>query len=125
MLLATFAAVAVLLAAIGIYGVMAYNVARRSRELGVRAALGAPPRELFALVVRHGLMLTALGGAIGLAASLAAGQALSGLLFGVGASDPLTLTVAALVLPSVALLACALPGRRAARVDPIATLKAE
>jgi putative ABC transport system permease protein len=104
---------------------MAYNVARRSRELGVRAALGAPPRELFALVVRHGLMLTALGGAIGLAASLAAGQALSGLLFGVGASDPLTLTVAALVLPSVALLACALPGRRAARVDPIATLKAE
>jgi putative ABC transport system permease protein len=125
MLLATFAAVAVLLAAIGIYGVMAYNVARRSRELGVRAALGAPPRELFALVVRHGLALTALGGAIGLAASLAAGQALSGLLFGVGASDPLTLTVAALVLPSVALLACALPGRRAARVDPIATLKAE
>jgi predicted permease len=124
-LLAAFAGVAVLLAAIGIYGVMAYNVARRRRELGVRAALGAPPRELFALVVRHGLVLIAIGGAIGLAASVAAGQALSGLLFDVSATDPVTLTMAALVLSSAALIACALPGRRAARVDPIATLRAE
>jgi putative ABC transport system permease protein len=124
-LLAGFAIVAVLLAAVGIYGVMAYVVARRSRELGVRAALGATPRELFTLVIRHGLVLTAIGGAIGVVASLAAGRALSGLLFGVSSADPLTFAAALIVLPAVSMLACAVPGRRAARVDPMVTLRSE
>jgi putative ABC transport system permease protein len=124
-LLAGFAIVAMLLAAVGIYGVMAYVVARRNRELGVRAALGATPRELFTLVVGHGLILTTIGGAIGAAASLAAGRALSGLLFGIGTADPLTFAVALTVLPAVSMLACAIPGRRAARVDPMVTLRSE
>ena len=124
-LLAAFAGVAVLLAAVGIYGVMAYVVACRRRELGVRAALGASPRELFALVVRHGLALTLVGGAIGLAGSLAAGRALSGLLFGVSGADPLTLVVVGLVLPAFSITACSLPARRAARVDPVVTLRSE
>jgi putative ABC transport system permease protein len=124
-LLAGFAAVAVLLAAVGIYGVMAYVVALRSRELGVRAALGASPRELFGLVMQHGLILTAIGGTIGAAAALAAARAMSGLLFGIDSADPLTFAVALAVLPIVTLLACAAPGRRAARVDPMVTLRSQ
>lgn len=124
-LLAGFAAVAVLLAAVGIYGVMAYVVALRSRELGVRAALGASPRELFALVMQHGLILTVIGGAIGAAAALAAARAMSGLLFGIRPADPLTFAIALAILPIVTLLACAAPGRRAARVDPIVTLRSQ
>jgi putative ABC transport system permease protein len=124
-LLAGFAAVAVLLAAVGIYGVMAYVVALRSRELGVRAALGASPRELFALVMQHGLVLTAIGGTIGAAAALAAARAMSGLLFGISAKDPLTFAIALAILPVITLLACAAPGRRAARVDPMVTLRSQ
>jgi putative ABC transport system permease protein len=124
-LLAGFAAVAVLLAAVGIYGVMAYVVALRSRELGVRAALGASPRELFALVMQHGLVLTAIGGTIGAAAALAAARAMSGLLFGISATDPLTFAIALAILPVITLLACAAPGRRAARVDPMVTLRSQ
>jgi putative ABC transport system permease protein len=124
-LLGAFAALSILLASVGIYGVMAYVVARRSRELGLRAALGASPRALFAQVAGRGLVLTAIGGTIGLAGALAAGRLLSGLLFETAAADPLTLVVVALLLPAITLAACAVPARRAARVDPIATLRAE
>jgi putative ABC transport system permease protein len=124
-LLAGFAAVAVLLAAVGIYGVMAYIVALRRRELGVRAALGASPRELFALVMRHGFMLTGIGVVIGIVGALAAGRALSSLLYGVSSGDPLTFAVAVVILPLIAVLACAAPGFRAARVDPIVTLRSQ
>ncbi len=124
-LLAAFAAMAVVLAAIGIYGVMAYVVARRSRELGLRSALGATPRELLALVLRRGLVLTAAGGAIGVLAALAVGRALSGLLFDISSRDPIAFAIALIVLPVVSMLACAVPGRRAARVDPMSALRGE
>jgi putative ABC transport system permease protein len=124
-LLGAFAALSILLASVGIYGVMAYVVARRTRELGLRVALGASPRTLFAQVAGRGLVLTAIGGAIGMAGALAAGRLLSGLLFDTAAADPLTIGVVAVLLPTITLAACAVPARRAARVDPIATLRAE
>lgn len=124
-LLGAFAALSILLASVGIYGVMAYVVARRSRELGLRAALGASPRALFAQVAGRGLVLTAIGGTIGLAGALAAGRLLSGLLFDTAAADPLTIGAVAVLLPAITLAACAVPARRAARVDPVATLRAE
>jgi putative ABC transport system permease protein len=124
-LLGAFAVLSILLASVGIYGVMAYVVARRSRELGLRAALGASPRTLFAQVAGRGLVLTAVGGAIGLAGALAAGRLLSGLLFDTAAADPVTIAAVAVLLPAITLAACAVPARRAARVDPIATLRAE
>ena len=124
-LLGAFAALSILLASVGIYGVMAYVVARRSRELALRAALGASPRALFAQVAGRGLVLTAIGGTIGLAGALAAGRLLSGLLFDTAAADPLTIGAVAVLLPAITLAACAVPARRAARVDPIATLRAE
>jgi putative ABC transport system permease protein len=124
-LLGAFAALSILLASVGIYGVMGYVVARRSRELGLRAALGASPGSLFAQVAGRGLVLTAIGGTIGLAGALVAGRLLSGLLFDTAAADPLTIGAVAVLLPAITLAACALPALRAARVDPIATLRAE
>jgi putative ABC transport system permease protein len=124
-LLGAFAALSILLASVRIYGVMAYVVARRSRELGLRAALGASPRTLFAQVAGRGLVLTAIGGTIGLAGALGAGRLLSGLLFDTAAADPLTIGAVAVLLPAITLAACAVPARRAARADPIATLRAE
>ena len=124
-LLGAFAALSILLASVGIYGVMAYVVARRSRELGLRAALGASPWALFAQVAGRGLVLTAIGGTIGLAGALAAGRLLSGLLFDTAAADPLTIGAVAVLLPAITLAACAVPARRAARVDLIAALRAE
>jgi putative ABC transport system permease protein len=123
LLLAIFAAAAALLAGIGVYGVMSYNVAQRTHELGVRLALGAKPRDLFALVVARGLLLAAVGAALGLAGALALGPVMRGLLFGVKPADPITLVLVPVVLAGVALLACSLPGRRAARIDPIESLR--
>jgi putative ABC transport system permease protein len=123
LLLALFAAAATLLAGIGVYGVMSYNVAQRRHELGVRLALGAKPRELFTLVVGRGLLLAAIGAALGLAGSLALGSVMRGLLFGVRPTDPATFALVPVVLAAVALLACALPGRRATRIDPIEALR--
>jgi putative ABC transport system permease protein len=123
LLLAMFAAAAALLAGIGVYGVMSYAVAQRRHELGVRLALGARPRELFTLVVSRGLRLAAVGAALGLAGSLALGSVLRGLLFGVRPTDPATFVLVPVVLAAVALLACALPGRRATRIDPIEALR--
>ena len=123
LLLALFAAAAALLAGIGVYGVMSYVVAQRTHELGVRLALGARPRALFALVVGRGLLLAGIGAAIGLAGAVALGPLLRGLLFGVNPTDPVTLLGVSLVLTAVAVLACAIPGRRASRIEPLEALR--
>ena len=120
-----FAGFALLLAAIGIYGVMAYSVAARTQEMGIRMSLGAEPRDIAKLVVGQGMRLALLGVAIGIAASLALTRLISSLLFGVNATDPLAFSLAAVVLAITALAACYLPARRAMRVDPLVVLHFE
>jgi len=124
-LLSLFALAALLLAAIGIYGLMAYAVAQRTREMGIRMALGARPRDVLALVIRQGMRLAAIGIVLGLAGSFAATRVLTSLLYGVTPTDPVTLTSVAILLALVALLACWLPARRATRVDPTVALRVE
>jgi putative ABC transport system permease protein len=124
-LLGAFAAIALLLASIGVYGVIAYAVGQRRREFGIRLALGARRGEIVALVVRRGLMLFAFGAAIGLLAAAATGRALASLLYNVTRFDLPSIGAATLVLFLVALAACALPARRAAQVDPSLALRAE
>jgi len=124
-LLALFAATAVLLAACGLYGVLAYAVMQRSRELAIRIALGARRRAVVALVVRHGIAITGAGIVIGLAGAMALSRTVEGMLYGVGARDPLTLVVVAGFLAAIALVAAYIPARRAARADPMKTLRLE
>jgi putative ABC transport system permease protein len=123
--LGIFAGVGLLLAAVGLYGVLAYSVARRTREIGIRMALGAQIADVMGLVVRQGLVLVAAGGVIGIIVALATGRLLRAYLFGVSSSDPVTFIAVALVLAAVALFACWLPARRAARVDPMEALRYE
>jgi len=125
MLLAAFATIALLLAALGIYGVISYSVSQRTRELGIRVALGASKQKIIALVVGQGLWIAALGVVIGVAASLALTKAIASLLFGIDKMDPLTFAAAPVVLLLAAALGCYLPARRAASADPVVAMRNE
>jgi putative ABC transport system permease protein len=124
-LLGSFALLAILLAAAGVYGVMAYAVAQRTTEFGIRVALGASPRDLMRLVGRQGLTLTAAGVAIGLVCARLASSALTGMVYGIRPSDPVVFVTTAAILAAIALSACVVPALRALRVDPIVALKAQ
>jgi putative ABC transport system permease protein len=121
----TFGIVALVLAASGIYGVLSWSVTERTREIGVRLALGASRRNILTLVLRQGMTLTALGVVIGLTGAVAATRALVTLLFGVSRLDPITYLSVIVLLVGVSVIACWIPAWRAARVDPAITLRAE
>jgi putative ABC transport system permease protein len=125
MLLAVFSFIALVLATVGIYGVVSYSVARRTKEIGVRLVLGARRGEVTAGVMREGMMIALSGVAGGIIAAMALTRLLRSLLYGVGVWDPVTFVVVPLVLISVALVACYIPARRAARISPMVALRWE
>ena len=124
-LLGGFGTVALVLAAIGVFGIISYTVTQQTHEFGIRTALGARPKDLLWIVMRRGLTLAATGIAIGLPAAWAAARLTRSLLLGVNAADPLTFVGVALVLSATAVAACVIPARRAAAVDPIISLRYE
>jgi predicted permease len=124
-MLGAFAAIALILAAVGVYGVMSYLVTQSTHDIGVRLALGAQRSTIVKMIVRHGIELTALGIVIGIAAAILLTRVMATLLFGVSATDPLTFVTVPLVLGVIALLASYLPARRATRVDPVVALRDE
>ena len=124
-LMAIFAGVALMLAAIGLYGVISYSVVQRTREIGIRAALGADPGRIRSLILRGAMTLTALGLILGIGGALILARFLSSMLFNVGKYDPATFAAVAGILAFVALLACLIPARRAMKVNPIVALRYE
>src|SRR4030095_12113985 len=125
LLLGAFALAALVLAAVGLYGLIAFSVAQRAHEMGIRVALGASRPEILRLVLGEGVGLAAVGTAIGVAAGLAATRALVGLMAGIQPNDPLTFALVAAMLLTCAALASYVPARRAAAADPLAALRAE
>jgi putative ABC transport system permease protein len=124
-LMTVFGALALLLAAIGVYGVVAYGMSLRTREFGLRIALGATPSDLLALVLRQGLLMVGLGVGIGAAGALGVSQLMAGVLYGVTPGDPLTYVAVVGVLAVMGLAACSLPAWRASRIQPVAALRAD
>jgi putative ABC transport system permease protein len=120
-----FGGLALVLACIGLYGLLSYEVGRRTRELGIRMALGAQQRDLLRLIVGQGIFLVLIGAAIGIAAALGVTRFIGAMLYGVQANDPLTFAGVAILLTLVALAACYIPARRAMRVDPMVALRYE
>jgi ABC-type antimicrobial peptide transport system permease subunit len=120
-----FGAVALLIACIGLYGLMSYHVTRRTTELGIRSALGADRRELLGMVLREAILLASTGCLLGLAGSLAASRYVKTLLFGISSNDPAILVMGTLLMLTVAAAAALIPARRAAQVDPMTALRAE
>jgi ABC-type antimicrobial peptide transport system permease subunit len=125
MLLSAFGGLALLLAAVGVYGVISYGVTQRTQEIGIRVALGADDRKVLGLVVGHAAALTGIGLLLGLTGALGLSSVIAGLLFQVSPTDPPTLAAGVVLLSLVALLAAVIPARRAARVDPAIALRAE
>jgi len=124
-LLGSLAALGLLLASVGVYGVLSYGVSQRTREIGIRMALGAAQKDVLSLVVGQGMKLLLTGTAVGLALALLLTRLISGLLFGISASDPVTFASIVVFLAAVAFWACYFPARRAARVDPMVALRHE
>ncbi len=122
---AFFGLLALVLACVGLYGLLSYDVSRRTREIGIRMALGAQQREVLRLVVKQGLTLAFVGAVAGVAVALAVTRYLTSMLYGVHANDPLTIAAVAALLCLVALAACYIPARRATRVDPLVALRYE
>jgi putative ABC transport system permease protein len=125
LLLGCFAALALLLAGVGVYGVISYVVTQRTREVGIRMALGAQSADVLRLFIKQGMAMVALGVGLGIFGAFALMRVMKSLLFDVSANDPLTFACVAVLLSLVALAACYLPARRAARIDPLASLRRE